>query len=62
MSVLFASLIKEWRLLLRDAHALLVLFLMPAVFIVIMSLALAEQLDGLAVYLVKHHAADASGE
>jgi len=53
VSVLFASLIKEWRLLLRDAHALLVLFLMPAVFIVIMSLALAEQLDGGASFQLK---------
>ncbi|HET7370367.1 MAG TPA: ABC transporter permease [Gammaproteobacteria bacterium] len=31
---------KEWRLLLRDWHALLLLFVMPAAFILVMSLAL----------------------
>ncbi len=46
MTALSASLVKEFRLLLRDWHALLVLFLMPALFIVIMSLALAERLGG----------------
>lgn len=42
MSAFIASLGKEWRLLLRDWHALLLLFLMPGAFVLIMSLALAE--------------------
>jgi ABC-2 type transport system permease protein len=33
---------KEWKLLLRDWHALLLLFAMPAVFILVMSLALQD--------------------
>ncbi|WP_049721092.1 ABC transporter permease [Gilvimarinus polysaccharolyticus] len=44
MSALIASIRKETLLLIRDWHALLVLFLMPSLFIVIMSLALQEQL------------------
>lgn len=36
----FALVGKEWKLLLRDWHALLLLFVMPAVFILVMSLAL----------------------
>lgn len=44
MSALIASIRKETLLVLRDWHALLVLFLMPSLFIVIMSLALQEQL------------------
>lgn len=53
MTALLASLVKEMRLLLRDWHALLVLFLMPALFIVIMSLALAERLGGEANFQLK---------
>lgn len=37
------SLQKEWRLLYRDWHALLVLFVMPSLFVLIMSLALQGQ-------------------
>ncbi|HET7650636.1 MAG TPA: ABC transporter permease [Gammaproteobacteria bacterium] len=39
----FALIGKEWKLLLRDWHALLLLFAMPAVFILVMSLALQDQ-------------------
>ena len=39
---LLALLEKEWRCLLRDWHGLLVLFVMPAVFILVMSLALKD--------------------
>ncbi|QJD60367.1 ABC transporter permease [Pseudomonas sp. gcc21] len=42
MTAFAASLRKELRLLLRDWHALLLLFLMPGAFVVIMSLALAD--------------------
>lgn len=38
----FALIWKEWKLLLRDWHALLLLFAMPAVFILVMSLALQD--------------------
>lgn len=44
MGALTASVRKETLLLVRDWHALLVLFLMPGLFITIMSLALQEQL------------------
>lgn len=44
MSALLASIRKETLLLRRDRHALLVLFLMPSLFVVIMSLALQQQL------------------
>ena len=37
---------KEWRALSRDVHGLAVLFLMPAVFIVVMSLALSDAFKG----------------
>lgn len=40
---LFALIRKEWMLLLRDWHALLLLFAMPAVFILVMSLALQNR-------------------
>jgi ABC-2 type transport system permease protein len=40
---LLVSLQKEWRLLRRDWHALLVLFVMPSLFVLIMSLALQGQ-------------------
>lgn len=43
MTALLASLRKESVLLLRDWHALLVLFVMPTVFVLIMSLALQER-------------------
>jgi ABC-2 type transport system permease protein len=39
---LFALIWKEWKLLMRDWHALLLLFAMPAVFILVMSLALQD--------------------
>ena len=39
----FALIRKEWLLLLRDWHALLLLFLMPAAFILVMSLALQDR-------------------
>ena len=42
MRVLLALWVKEWRALARDVHGLAVLFLMPAAFIVIMSLALSD--------------------
>jgi len=37
---LIALIVKEWKLLLRDWHALLLLFAMPAAFILVMSLAM----------------------
>lgn len=40
MTPLIASLRKEWTLLLRDWHALLILFVMPSLFVLVMSLAL----------------------
>src|SRR5690554_1833883 len=43
MTRLFASLHKESLLLLRDWHALLVLFVMPSMFVLVMSLALQGQ-------------------
>jgi ABC-2 type transport system permease protein len=42
MRVLLTLWVKEWLALSRDLHGLAVLFLMPAVFIVIMSLALSD--------------------
>src|SRR5678815_4876384 len=42
MRVLVALWAKEWLALSRDVHGLAVLFVMPAVFIVIMSLALSD--------------------
>src|SRR5262245_40006238 len=43
---IFAALVgKELRVLLRDRHGLAVLFVMPAVFILIMSLALRDAMD-----------------
>ncbi|SDU23157.1 ABC transporter permease [Halopseudomonas salegens] len=42
MTAFIAALRKELRLLLRDWHALLLLFLMPSAFVIIMSLALAD--------------------
>ena len=43
MRALFALVKKEWLLLLRDWHALLLLFVMPAAFILVMSLALQDR-------------------
>jgi ABC-2 type transport system permease protein len=43
MNRLIASVYKEWLLLARDWHGLLVLFVMPALFVLIMSLALQGQ-------------------
>ena len=45
MRAFFALVVKELRVLLRDRHGLAVLFLMPAVFILIMSLALRDAMD-----------------
>ena len=45
MRTLLALWAKEWLALSRDPHGLAVLFLMPAAFIVIMSLALSEAFD-----------------
>lgn len=42
LSRFWASLVKELRLILRDREALLLLFLMPLVFVLIMSMALRE--------------------
>jgi len=44
--VFFATLKKEFTLVFRDIHSVLVLFAMPVVFIIIMSLAMQEQLSG----------------
>jgi ABC-2 type transport system permease protein len=40
--ILRALMLKEWRILLRDAHALAVLFLMPALFLLLMAMAMAN--------------------
>ncbi len=45
MTMLFALVRKELLILARDGHGLAVLFLMPAVFILIMSLALRDAMD-----------------
>src|SRR5690625_822720 len=45
MNAFWASLRKESLLLIRDWHALLVLFAMPSLFVLIMSLALEERFD-----------------
>lgn len=45
MRVLLALVVKELRVLSRDRHGLFVLFVMPAVFILIMSMALRDALD-----------------
>lgn len=45
MRIFLALVTKELRVLLRDRHGLAVLFVMPAVFILIMSLALRDALD-----------------
>ncbi|MEJ2425205.1 MAG: ABC transporter permease [Candidatus Thiodiazotropha sp.] len=44
--MLFTVVQKEIRLVLKDPHALLVLFLLPVVFILIMSLALQDRMGG----------------
>jgi ABC-2 type transport system permease protein len=43
MIALLATIRKELQLLLRDIHGLMLLFVMPVVFILIMSLALQDQ-------------------
>lgn len=40
--ILRALMLKEWRILLRDVHALAVLFLMPALFLLLMAMAMAN--------------------
>lgn len=61
--MLGAALVKEFKLVFRDLHSLLVLFAMPAAFIVIMSLAMQEQFagDGSFGPEVKYHV-EAPGE
>lgn len=39
---LWALLTKEWRLLYRDIHALVVLFIMPLIFVLLMAFALSD--------------------
>ena len=46
MRILLALWVKEWLALARDVHGLAVLFVMPAAFIVIMSLALTDAFGG----------------
>lgn len=46
MHRLEASLVKDWRLLIRDWHAVLVLFAMPSAFVLIMSMALQNNFAG----------------
>lgn len=46
MHRLLISLRKEWLLLIRDWHALLVLFAMPSIFVLVMSLALQDNFAG----------------
>lgn len=46
MNFFKASIVKEFLLLSRDLHAMLVLFLMPTVFVLIMSLALQDNFEG----------------
>lgn len=62
MTALLALMQKELRALLRDVHGLLVLFIMPAVFILIMSLALRDTfaLDAADKLNWRYHDADAS--
>ncbi len=62
MTALFALMQKELRALLRDVHGLLVLFIMPAVFILIMSLALRDTfaLDAADKLNWRYHDADSS--
>ena len=45
MIKLLYTLKKEFRLITRDVHAVTVLFVMPAVFIMIMSLAMRDLFD-----------------
>ncbi len=57
MRTLYSLVKKEWIMLLRDWHALLLLFVMPAVFILVMSLALqnsfaSQQAVHISYYLV----------
>ncbi|VAW90095.1 Domain of unknown function / Efflux ABC transporter, permease protein [hydrothermal vent metagenome] len=57
-----AALAKEFKLVFRDLHSILVLFVMPAVFIVIMSLAMQEQFSDTSDFKLslKFHNADQS--
>ncbi|MES2817755.1 MAG: ABC transporter permease [Pseudomonadota bacterium] len=40
--IFWALMLKEWRILLRDKHALAVLFVMPALFLLLMAMAMAN--------------------
>jgi ABC-2 type transport system permease protein len=63
-----AALVKEFKLVFRDMHSVLVLFVMPAAFIIIMSLALQDQFsddDGVAItvyYSVPEHSSEHGSE
>lgn len=58
--LLYPSLKKEFLLVSRDLHALLVLFVMPIAFILIMSLALQEQFKGESTLTIKGQLRDNS--
>ena len=65
LQVLGACIVKELRLLARDVHGLALLFVMPAVFILIMSLALKDQFEAhagkkIAVAAIDRDQSDAS--
>lgn len=55
MTAFLSATYKELLNLKRDIHGLLLLFVMPAVFILIMSLALKGEFDGRAKVLIKGH-------
>lgn len=62
---LFASILKELRLLARDVHGLGLLFILPLAFILVMSLALQDLFaaragEGLGVVVMDHENSDAS--
>lgn len=61
MRVLLALIVKELRILSRDRHALAVLFLMPAAFILIMSLAMKDALNPGARTAIKYALEDEDG-
>ena len=58
----FTALEKEFKLVFRDLHSVLVLFVMPAAFIIIMSLAMQDQLaqkgEAAAIELLLYNASD----
>ncbi len=67
MRTLFALVRKELIVLLRDWHALLLLFALPTLFILLMSLALRDKFAGgtgtpFSYFLVNRDSADALGD